>query len=225
MPRPDRLPRFTPAERFAHRATSALVLILTATGLVLYIPALSLLVGRRPLMEAAHVAAGLALPLPPLAALLSPAYRSDLAALNRFMPADWKWLCRRDRRTARLPIGKFNAGQKLAAACFGAAAVVLFGTGLMLLLPGQLHLSDGLRQGATVVHDSATLALVALLAGHAWLAYRHPEARRALRDGTIDAAYAAREYPGWARDVLADQRRLTDALREPVAAVRRPPVR
>jgi formate dehydrogenase subunit gamma len=225
MPRPDRLPRFTPAERFDHRATSALVLILTATGLVLYIPWLSLLVGRRPLMEAAHVAAGLALPLPPLAALLSPTYRSDLTALNRFVAADWTWLRRRDRRTARLPIGKFNAGQKLAASCFAAAAVVLFGTGLMLLLPGQLHLSDGLRQGATVVHDTATLALVALLVGHAWLAYRHPEARRALREGTIDARYAAREYPAWTRDVLADQRRLADAVKEPAAAARRPSTR
>ena len=45
MSRPDRLPRFTPAERYAHRATSALVLMLTTTGLVLYIPSLSLLVG------------------------------------------------------------------------------------------------------------------------------------------------------------------------------------
>ena len=207
MSRPERLPRFSPAARLAHRATSALVLTLTATGLVLYIPSVSLVVGRRPLMEAVHVAAGLALPVPPLVALLSPGYRSDLATLNRFVPADWTWLRRRDRRTARLPIGKFNAGQKLAAAAFAAAAVVLFGTGLMLLLPGQLHLDDGLRQGATVVHDGVTLGLIALLVGHAWLAFTHPEARRALRDGTIDARYAAHEYPAWARAVQAEQRR------------------
>jgi formate dehydrogenase subunit gamma len=208
MPRPDRLPRFTRAERLTHRSTSALVLLLTATGLVLYIPSLSLLVGRRPLMEAVHVGAGLALPLPPLFALLSPGYRADLAALNRFVPADWKWLRRRDRRTAGLPIGKFNAGQKFAAACFAAAAVVLFGTGIMLLLPGQMHLSDGLRQGSTVVHDSATLALVALLAGHAWLAYTHPEARRAMRMGSIDTHYAAREYSAWSRELIAAMRRV-----------------
>jgi formate dehydrogenase subunit gamma len=203
MPRPDLLPRFTRVERAAHRTTATLVLILTATGLVLYVPSLALLVGRRPLMEAIHVAAGLLLPVPPLASLLSSAFRADLATLNRFTPADWSWLRRRDRRRARLPIGKFNAGQKLAAACFAAAGVVLLGTGLMLLLPTQLHLNDGLRQGATVVHDTTTLALVALLVGHAWLAYTHPEARRALRTGMIDMRYAKHQYPQWAQQVLS----------------------
>ena len=73
----------------------------------------------------------------------------------------------------------------------------------MLLLPTQLGLSDGLRQGATLVHDSTTLALVALLAGHASLAYRHPEARRAMRTGSMDASYAEQNYPEWARQVTA----------------------
>src|SRR4051812_29162505 len=69
MPQADRLERFTPVERFAHRSTAALTLVLLATGLVLYLPSLSLLVGRRPVLEALHVVAGLLLPLPVLAAL------------------------------------------------------------------------------------------------------------------------------------------------------------
>jgi hypothetical protein len=69
----------------------------------------------------------------------------------------------------------------------------------MLLLPSQLALSDGLRQGATIVHDTTTLALIALLVGHASLAYRHPESRRALRTGTMDVAYAEKNYSEWAR--------------------------
>jgi formate dehydrogenase subunit gamma len=196
MPRPDRLPRFTPAERRTHRATAALCGVLVVTGLTLYLPSLSLLVGRRPVVEGLHVAAGLLLPLPALAALLSPGFRADLAALNRFFPDDWRWLRRRDDR---LTAGKFNAGQKLAAAAFAAGGVVLFGTGIMLLLPTQLQLSDSLRQGATIVHDSVTLALLALLVGHAYLAYAHPEARTALRTGSMDARYAEEHYPGWAR--------------------------
>ena len=104
---------------------------------------------------------------------------------------------------ARLPIGKFNPGQKLAAAAFAAAGVVLFGTGLMLLLPTQLHLSNNLREGATLSHDLTTFALLGLLVGHLWLAYTHPEARRALRNGTMSHRYAAREYPGWTREQLA----------------------
>ncbi|HVB26548.1 MAG TPA: cytochrome b/b6 domain-containing protein [Mycobacteriales bacterium] len=205
MSRRDELPRFGRAARWAHRATGLLVLVLVATGLSLYLPALALLVGRRPLLEAAHVVAGLLLPLPTMLALASPAFRADLRALNRFVDADWIWLRRPDRRGATLAIGKFNAGQKLAAACFAAAGVVFFGTGLLLLFPDQLHLSDGLRQGATVVHDATTLALLALLAGHAYLAYARPESRRALRTGSMDRHYAEQHYPGWAPQVLPDE--------------------
>ena len=203
MPRPDRLPRFTPVERFAHRSTAAISGVLIATGLTLYLPSLSLLIARRPLVEGLHVAAGLLLPLPVLVALLSREFRADLAMLNRFAPADWQWLRRADRRAAGLPVGKFNAGQKLAAAAFAAGGVVLLGTGIMLLLPTQLGLSDGLRQGATIVHDSTTLALLALLLGHAYQAYAHPEARRALRTGEMDRAYAEEHYPSWAGDERA----------------------
>ena len=199
MPPPDRLPRFTPVERFAHRTVAGLSLVLLASGLVLYLPSLSILVGRRPLVEGLHVVAGLLLPLPVLIALATPAFRADLRVLNRFTATDWTWLRRRDRRTAGLPVGKFNAGQKLAAAAFGAGGVVLLGTGLMLLLPTQLRLPDGLRQGATIVHDSATLALLALLLGHARLAYTHPAARRAMRTGLMDLDYAQRNHADWAQ--------------------------
>jgi formate dehydrogenase subunit gamma len=197
MPPPDRLARFTPAERMTHRATAALCGVLAVTGMTLYLPSLSLLVGRRPLVEGAHVVAGLLLPLPTLAALLSPAFRADLAVLNRFTPADRQWL----RRTpGPVATGKFNAGQKLAAAAFAAAGVLLLGTGIMLTLPTQLGLSDSLRQGATLVHDTVTLALLALLGGHAYLAYRHPEARAALRTGSMDAGYALQHHPAWVSD-------------------------
>lgn len=200
MSPPELLPRFSAAERFAHRGTAVLVTVLVATGFSLFYPPLALLVGRRPQVEGLHVAAGLLLPFPTLVALLTAEFRADVARLNRFAPDDWQWLRRRDRRGGDLAVGKFNAGQKLAAAAVGAAGVVLFGTGLMLLFPDQLALPDSLRQGATVVHDATTLALVALLLGHVMLAYRHPEARAAMRTGAVDAAYARREHSGWARE-------------------------
>jgi formate dehydrogenase subunit gamma len=196
--RPETLPRFTPVERFAHRSSALLVLVLIASGMSLFYQPLALVVGRRPLVEGVHVVAGFLLPLPTFVALLSAEFRADLSRLDRFAPDDWEWLRRRDRRHTSLAVDKFNAGQKLAAACFGAAGVVLFGTGVLLLFPGQLSLSDNIRQGATVVHDATTLALVALLLGHAWLAMRHPESRAAMRTGAMDAEYARREYAAWA---------------------------
>ena len=56
--RADGLPRFTAAEKWVHRATGVLVAVLFATGAVLYMEPLALIVGRRLLVEGTHVAAG-----------------------------------------------------------------------------------------------------------------------------------------------------------------------
>ena len=202
MRRPESLPRFSRGERLVHRSTATLVAVLTLTGAALYVPSLALLVGRRTAVEAVHVVAGLVLPVPTLLGLaFSASLRADLRALGRMTATDWRWLRRRDRRKARLPVGKFNGGQKLAAAVVAGAGLVLFGTGLLLLAPARFSLPVSIRQGATITHDLFTFGLLVLLAGHVWLAYRHPEARAALRTGLVDREYAEREHPAWAHQV------------------------
>ena len=203
MPPPaDALPRFSRAETLVHRSTAALVAVLAVTGAVLYFEPLALLVGRRLVVEGTHIAAGLLLPVPTLVGLWrSPALRDDVRLLARMTPVDTQWLRRRDRRRAGLAVGKFNGGQKLAAATMLGAGSVLFATGLLLIAPARINLPVSMREGATITHDLFTFGLVLLLAGHLWLALRHPEARVALRTGSVDRAYAEREHPGWAADV------------------------
>lgn len=201
MTRPPELLRFTPAERWVHRMTSLLIGLLVLTAAALYFPRLSVLVGHRPMVEAVHVAAGFLLPAPSLLGLLSPEFRADLRRLNRFRPDDWDWLRRRDRRTAGLPVGKFNGGQKLAAAFVAGAGLVLLGTGVVMLSTAWADVPLGWRQGATLVHDLLSLALVMLLAGHVWMAYRHPEARLAMRTGLVPAAYGERQHPAWVQEL------------------------
>jgi len=197
--------RFTAAERWVHRTTGVIVAALTVTGATLYYEPFALAVGRRPLVEGLHIAAGLLLPVPTIVGLvISPALRRDVSVLNRMTRTDWQWLRRKDRRIARLPVGKFNGGQKLAAAVLIGGLLVLFGTGLLLIAPVQIDLPDGMREGATIVHDLVTFGVLALLAGHFWLALRHPEARRALRTGRMDRTYAESEYAGWAAEVSGD---------------------
>lgn len=200
MRRPnDVLPRFSRAELWVHRCTAFLVFVLAVTGSALYVEQLSLLIGRRVLVEGVHIVAGLLLPVPMLIGLfVSPALRADVRVLGRMSRLDWSWLRRRDRRAARLPVGKFNGGQKLAAAVMVGAALVLFGTGLLLIAPARINLPVDVRQGATITHDLFTFGFLVLVLGHLWLAYTHPEARTALRTGTVDRAYAEREYAGWA---------------------------
>jgi formate dehydrogenase subunit gamma len=202
-PPADEIPRFSRAETLVHRSTAALVGLLVLSGAVLYVEPLSLLVGRRLLVEGVHLAAGLALPLPMLVGLwASPHLRADVRHLGRMTPVDAQWLRRRDRRTAGLAVGKFNGGQKLAAATMLGAGLVLFATGLLLIAPARIDLPVSVREGATVTHDLFTFGLMLLLAGHVWIALRHPEARAALRTGSVDLRYAEREHPAW----VAEQR-------------------
>jgi len=195
----ERLPRFSAVETWVHRTTSVLVGVLAATGAILYFEPLALLFGRRLLVEGTHIVAGLLLPFPTLVGLWwSAELRADVHALGRLTKVDGQWLRRRDRRTAGLAVGKFNAGQKLAASTLVGAGAVLFGTGLLLIAPARINLPVSVREGATVTHDLFTFGVVLLLVGHIWMAFRHPQARAAMRHGDIDPDYAEREHPAWA---------------------------
>ena len=208
-PPADGLPRFTVVELWVHRTTAAIVAALFVTGLTLYYGPLSVLVSRRALVETTHIVAGLLLPLPFLAGVLvSPELRDDVAALGRLTRVDRLWLRRRDRRRAGLPVGKFNGGQKLAAATMAGAGLVLLGTGLLLLAPVRLDLPDGVREGATITHDLFTFGVLLLIAGHIWLALQHPQARVALRTGVVDRSYAEQEHAAWAAEVAANDERV-----------------
>ena len=60
--------RFSRAQRWLHWSNATLFLVLLITGMTLYIPALSRVVGRRVLEKDIHVYSGLLLPIPLLAA-------------------------------------------------------------------------------------------------------------------------------------------------------------
>jgi formate dehydrogenase subunit gamma len=210
MRRPAELLRFTAAERWVHRSTAVLLGICLLTAAILYFGPLSVLVGRRGVVAWVHVLAGLALPVPVLAGWASRAFRADLRELNRFRPADWEWLRTRDRRTARFPIGKFNAGQKLYAAFTAGAILIQLGTGVIMRY-GQ-HWPLSLRTGATFVHDWLAAAVLVAVLGHLHFALRDPEARLGMRTGLVPTAWAQREHPAWAehpdRDALTDPDRV-----------------
>ncbi len=85
---PAYVERFTPTERALHWVHAAAFLALLATGLVLYVPRLSILVGRRPLLKDLHVytAVGGHLYL----ALIYPATRHSLRGMTSgYVRRDW----------------------------------------------------------------------------------------------------------------------------------------
>ncbi|UQA96334.1 cytochrome b/b6 domain-containing protein [Streptomyces halobius] len=190
-----RLVRFTPAERWVHRTTAALMAVCVLTAACLYLPFLAELVGRRALMVTVHEWSGILLPAPLLLGLASRALRADLTRLNRYGPHDRRWLRAALRRRGSRPAGKFNAGQKLYAAWLAGAVLVMLGTGLLMWFT---HLAPLVwRTGATFVHDWLALAVVIAIAGHVGKAYGDSEARRGMRTGSVDAEWARRHHPLW----------------------------
>jgi formate dehydrogenase subunit gamma len=188
--------RFVREERWVHRTTALLMGVCLVTAACLYVGPLAVLVGRRQLMKTVHVYAGFALPLPLLLGWVSRAVRADLRRLNRFSPHDWEWLRSRDRRSGRIPVGKFNAGQKLNAAFTAGAILVMLGTGLIMRFPQMWPLAW--RTGATFVHDWLALAVLVVVLGHLFYASRDPDARTGMRTGLVPVSWARREHRAWA---------------------------
>jgi formate dehydrogenase subunit gamma len=193
---PQRLKRFSRAERAVHRTLAVLMLVCIATAADLYNGALGIAVGHRRLVELIHVYSGLALPVPLLAGLGFAAYRADVSRLNRFTPADWTWLRSRTRRDGSIGVGKFNAGQKLNSALTAGSVAVLLGSGLLMFFPDLVRLSW--RTGATLVHDWFALGVGLLVFGHIAQAVRDPEARRGMRTGHVSRSWAREQHREWA---------------------------
>lgn len=203
-PSPEpKLRRFASAEVVTHWVFAALMFILIATAACLYLPALAGLVGNRPTVRMIHVVCGFLLPVPLLLALASRAFRSDAGLLDRFSRADWRWLRSRQRRTGLIPVGKFNAGQKLNAAFTLGAVIVMLMTGLIMFFNSRFP--DAMRTGATFVHDWLALAIVIVVIGHMYMAFKDAGALYGMGSGKVSVAWARREHGQWAAEQEAIQ--------------------
>jgi formate dehydrogenase subunit gamma len=204
--------RFSRVPRWVHWTTAAVMGVCLASAAVLYLGPLSVLVGRRDLVETVHLWSGFALPVPVVAGWLSRSFRAEVRALNRFATTDWDWLRARIRptfsrasakrasegtaATAR-SVGKFNAGQKLFAAFVAGSIAVMLGTGLLMQYGPGFDLRLAWRTGATFVHDWLAIAITITIAGHLWMAWRDPVARLGMRTGTVPAWWARQHHAAW----------------------------
>jgi formate dehydrogenase subunit gamma len=189
--------RFSRTERTLHWANAVFFFFLLATGLVLYLPSLSVAVGRRTLVQDVHFWSGIAW-VCALAAVVSVGDRRGVVRtardIDRFDRDDLRWLT--GRRPA--PQGRFNAGQKINAALTAAFTVLFLVSGLLLWFGER---DTTWRFASTVVlHDGLMYVSLVLLLGHLYLAVIHPATRHALRGvtvGTVSEEWAARHHPKW----------------------------
>jgi formate dehydrogenase subunit gamma len=194
--RPGYVKRFSPIERLLHWVNALGFFFLLATGLILYLPRLSMLVSRRQLIQSLHFWAGVGW-LGALAAVLVLGGRRLLATareLDSFDGDDLRWL----RRGGKAPQGRFNAGQKVNAV-LTASFTVLFGVSGLLLWFGEQN--TRYRFASTVIlHDGLMYVSLVLVVGHLYLALIHPSTRHALRGmtvGDVSSEWAARHHAKW----------------------------
>jgi formate dehydrogenase subunit gamma len=170
--------RFGRTERTLHRVHASAFFVLLASGLCLYLPALSELVGRRGLFKSIHIytAAGW---LAAVALIVLAGDRRRLRATWRevelFDAADRTWF--RDRAA---PTGRFNAGQKLFAVSTIAFAILFSFTGALLWYGER---DTRFRFDSTLlIHDWLMYVAVVLVAGHLYMVVRHHPWRDARAD-------------------------------------------
>jgi len=207
----ERVVRFDRAERWLHWTNATLFLILLATGMTLYVPALSSLVGRRVLLKDTHVISGILLPVPLLLAYAGSwraALRRDVRRLSRWSVDDRRWITTLGRK-GRASMGKFNAGQKVNAIFVAGCIPVLLATGSIMKWFTPFPLAW--RTGATFVHDWLALTLVVVISAHILKALAEPVALRAMVRGTVPRRHAERHHPRWAAELDAEERHGTEA--------------
>jgi formate dehydrogenase subunit gamma len=175
--------RFSRSERTFHWVNAAFFLYLLGTGLVLYLPRLSALFGRRPLMKDLHFWGGIGW----IAALAAVALLGDTPGLLRTM-----------RELETLDHRRFNPGQKVNAILNAAIMLLFVASGLLLWL-GERDTRFRLQNTVTL-HDVLMYGALGLLAGHLYLSVIHPATRHALRGmtrGTVSEEWARRHHPHW----------------------------
>jgi formate dehydrogenase subunit gamma len=195
--KPGYVRRFSKTERTVHWVNALGFFLLLTTGLILYLPRLSVAVGRRPLIKEIHFWGGIGW----VASLLIVAALGDRRGVLRtareldvFEREDVNWLTLREPREQP----RFNAGQKLNAALNAAFMVLFLVSGLLLWFGEQ---DTRFRFASTVIlHDGLLYASLALLLGHLYLALIHPATRHALRGmvlGNVREDWARQHHARW----------------------------
>ena len=190
--------RFSRIERLLHWVNALGFFFLLTTGLILYLPRLSVLVARRQFIQSIHFWGGVAW-LGALAAVILLGARRLLTTareIETFDQDDLRWLSGR-----KAPQGRFNAGQKLNAVLTAAFAVLFGASGLLLWFGEQ---DTRFRFASTVIlHDGLMYVSLVLVVGHLYLSLINPATRHSLRGmtlGDVRVEWATKHHSKWKPD-------------------------
>jgi formate dehydrogenase subunit gamma len=195
--------RFTLTERLLHWVHASAFFVLLGSGLILYIPSLSVTFADRPLIKDIHFYtavswAGAML----LIALLGNrrAVARTIREVDLFDRDDRRFLAGRTHS----PQGRFNAGQKVNVIVTAAFATLFFVSGMILWLGER---NTDIRLGGTIyLHDALMYMSVVIVVGHLYLALIRRSTRHSLHGmtlGTVREDWARAHHAKWHPEVRA----------------------
>ena len=193
--------RYRAADRVNHWIVAACFVLLTLSGLAFFHPAfffLSFVLGGPVWSRILHPFVGIVLVL--FFAGLSLRFWKE----NLIKPVDVQWLKRlgevinNAEGPHHLPIGKYNAGQKLMFWAMAIAIVFLLASGIPIwraYFAGYFWI--GFTRLAFVVHLLAAIGGILALIAHVYAAIWIKGTTRAMTRGTVTAAWAKHHHPAW----------------------------
>ena len=193
------LERFTRTERAVHWVHATAFFELLATGLVLYVPRLSILVGRRPLLKNLHVYTAVAW----LAALVLVVVLGDRRRLRRTV-RELEEFDRRRPELASTAAGSAGPLQRRPEAQRRAHCVVCAALRRVRIaaLARRARPPLPVREHDPAARLADVFSLV-LLVGHLYLALIYPATRHSLRgitSGSVRSDWAERHHAKWVRE-------------------------
>jgi formate dehydrogenase subunit gamma len=188
-----RVRRWNKTERLAHWVHASAFCVLLGSGLCLYLPSLSEVVNRRPLLKDIHIYTALAWACALIAIFALGNRRSVGTTLRELDTLDRN--------------GRMNLGQQLNT-IVTAAFAILFAVSGFLLWYGERDTRFRFA-GTLLVHDWLMYVSFVLFLGHLYYALILPSTRHSLNGmtrGWVREDWAARRHPGWVAALRSDDR-------------------
>ena len=186
-----RVQRWTLTERALHWVHAAAFIVLLGSGLCLYLPSLSELVSRRPLLKDIHIYTAASWAGAIVLILVFGNHRTYRRTLRELDTLD--------------PDGRMNRGQQLNTIVTVAFAI-LFSVSGFLLWYGERDTRFRFA-GTLLVHDWLMYVAFVLFLGHLYYALILPSTRHSLNGmtrGWVREEWAARRHPGWVAALRSD---------------------
>jgi len=198
--------RYNASERTNHWLGAITFVLVAASGLALFHPALfflSNLLGGGPWTRILHPYLGLAM------CLSFVFLASRVARDNRMQVRDWQWLKQfRDvieNREDRLPeVGRYNAGQKLVFYSVAACLTLLLITGIIIWRAYTTgYFSVGIMRLGSLLHAIAALVLICTIIVHIYAAIWVKGSVEAMTRGTVTPGWAWKHHRIWFREIVS----------------------